>query len=62
MSFVNRLRAHPQLVAWAALALAMVTMLLFAAKDVNLLPSQLATLVVATIGLAGLCVWIVGWE
>jgi hypothetical protein len=56
------LREHPRLAAWAVLAAAMVVMLLFAAKDVPLLPSQLAALVVATIALAGLCVWIINWE
>ncbi len=60
MSFVDRLRGHPRLVAWAGLALGMVVMLLLAAKDVALQPSQLATLVIATIALAGLCVWIIG--
>jgi hypothetical protein len=60
--FSDRLRQHPRLAAWAALAVAMVVMLLFAAKDVPLLPSQLAALIVATIALAGLCVWIIHWE
>ena len=40
----------------------MVIILLWSAKDVGLLPTQLAALVVATILLAGLCVWIIGWE
>jgi hypothetical protein len=40
----------------------MVLILLWASKDVGLLPTQLAALVVATILLAGLCVWIIGWE
>jgi VanZ family protein len=53
---------HPRLVAWIALAIGMVIILLWAAKDVGLLPGQLAALVVATILLAGLCVWIIGWE
>jgi MFS superfamily sulfate permease-like transporter len=53
---------HPQLVAWFALAIGMVIIMLWSAKDVGLLPSQLAALVVATIILAGLCVWIIGWE
>lgn len=53
---------HPRLVAWAALAVGMVVILIWAAKDVGLLPSQMAALVVATIVLAGLCVWIIGWE
>lgn len=59
---MNRLREHPRLIAWAVLAIGMVAMLLWSARDVNLLPSQLATLVIATIILAGLCVWIIGWE
>jgi len=40
----------------------MVAMVVWSAKDVNLLPSQLAAVIVATIGLAGLCVWIIGWD
>jgi hypothetical protein len=53
---------HPRLTAWIALAVGMVIILLWSAKDVGLLPTQLAALVVATILLAGLCVWIIGWE
>jgi hypothetical protein len=53
---------HPRLAAWLALALGMVLILLWASKDVGLLPTQLAALIVATIALAGLCVWIIGWE
>jgi hypothetical protein len=53
---------HPRLVSWFVLALGMVIMLLWAAKDVGLLPGQMAALVIATILLAGLCVWIIGWE
>ena len=53
---------HPRLVSWIVLALGMVAMLLCAAKDVGLLPGQMVALVIATILLAGLCVWIIGWE
>ncbi len=53
---------HPRIVAWIALAIGMVIILLWAAKDVGLLPSQLLALSVATVILAGLCVWIIGWE
>jgi hypothetical protein len=59
VEFYNR---HPKLVAWAVLAIGMVIMLLWSAKDVGLLPTQTLALVIATIGLAGLCVWIIGWE
>ena len=53
---------HPRLVSWFVLALGMVIMLLWAAKDVGLVATQMIDLVVATILLAGLCVWIIGWE
>lgn len=53
---------HPRLTAWIALAIGMVIILLWSAKDVGLLASQLIALVIATILLAGLCVWIIGWE
>ena len=62
MNWRDRARRHPQLIAWGLLAVAMVVILLFSAKDVGLLPRQTAALVVATVGLAGLCVWIIGWE
>ncbi len=58
----NFLQQHPRLAAWFVLALGMVIILLWAAKDVGLLPGQMAALVFATILLAGLCVWIIGWE
>ena len=53
---------HPRLVSWFVLAVGMVIMLVWAARDVGLLPGQMAALIVATILLAGLCVWIIGWE
>jgi len=61
-SLRNLLQQHPLLVAWLILAVGMVAMLLYAAKGVALLPSQLAALVVATVLLAGACVWILTWE
>jgi len=62
MSVKEFLSQHPRLVAWFVLAVFMVPMLLWAARDVELLPGQLATLVISTIILAGLCAWIIGWE
>jgi hypothetical protein len=62
MNWRELARRHPQLIAWVVLAIAMVAILLYSSKDVGLLPNQTAALVVATIGLAGLCVWIIGWE
>lgn len=58
----NFAQQHPKIASWIALAIGMVIILLWSAKDVGLLPTQLLALVVATILLAGLCVWIIGWE
>lgn len=57
--FISR---HPQLTAWVVLAIGMVVILLWSAKDVGLLPTQMFALAVATILVAGLCIWIIGWE
>lgn len=55
-------RNHPRLTAWMVLAIGMVAILVWSARDVGLLPGQWAALIIATIGVAGLCVWIIGWE
>ena len=57
--FVTR---HPRLTAWFVLAVGMVVILVISARDVGLLAGQWAALIVATILVAGLCVWIIGWE
>jgi len=53
---------HPRLTAWAALAVGMVAILIWSARNVGLEALQWAALIVATILLAGLCVWIIGWD
>ena len=58
----NMFEARPRLWSWIILALGMVILLLIAAKDVPLELSQRSALVVATIVLAGLCVWIIDLE
>ena len=56
-------QGHPNIVAWFALAIGMVAILLvLMPKDLGLLPGQMATLIISTIILAGLCVWIISWE
>ena len=62
LALKNFTSGHPRITAWIALAVGMVVILLWSAKDVGLLPTQLLALVIATILLAGLCVWIIGWE
>ena len=55
-------KAHPYLACWIVLAIGMVIMLLASSTHAGLLPSQLAFLAVATVGLAGACVWIISWD
>jgi len=62
MSLKNWISRHPQLTAWIVLAIGMVIILVWSAKDVGLEPLQWTALIVATILLAGLCVWIIGWD
>jgi hypothetical protein len=62
MSIKGWVNQHPRLSAWAVLAVGMVVILIWSAKDVGLEAGQWAALVVATILLAGLCVWIIGWD
>jgi predicted tellurium resistance membrane protein TerC len=62
MSLKDWVNRHPQLTAWAALAVGMVAILIWAARDVGLEAGQWAALIVATILLAGLCIWIIGWD
>jgi hypothetical protein len=55
-------KTHPKLTMWAVLGLGMVAIIAYEARDVGLLAGQWAALVVATVLVAGLCVWIIGWE
>ena len=56
------IEARPRLWSWILLAAGMVALLLIAARDVPLELAQRAALVIATIVLAGLCVWIIDLE
>lgn len=53
---------HPRLAAWTVLAVGMVIILIVSARNVGLEALQWAALIVATILLAGVCVWIIGWD
>ena len=53
---------HPRLSAWVVLAAGMVALLVVEARNVGLLPSQWIALIVATILVAGACIWIISWE
>jgi len=57
----NFAQKHPQITAWIALAVGMVIILVWSARDVGFTAGQWLALVVTTILLAGACVWIIGW-
>lgn len=59
---VDWVKRHPQLSAWTVLAVGMVAILVWEARDVGLLAGQWVALIVATVLVAGACVWIIGWE
>jgi hypothetical protein len=59
---MNWVRTHPRLTAWIALALGMDLMVAYEARNIGLQPGQWLALLVATTLVAGLCVWIIGWE
>lgn len=54
-------RAHPNLSAWAVLALGMVLILVYEARDVGLEGTQWFWLILVTILVAGACIWIISW-
>lgn len=53
---------HPRISAWVVLAVGMVGLLMFEARNVGLLPTQWIALIVTTVLVAGACVWIISWE
>jgi hypothetical protein len=59
---VGWVEAHLRLAAWFVLAVGMVVLLVLEARDVGLLPGQWAALIVATVLVAGVCIWITTWE
>ena len=63
MSQLRRLwDSHPNLISWLLLAVGMVVVVVFAARNVGFKAGQWAALIIATIALAGLSVWIISWE
>ena len=53
---------HPRISAWVVLGGGMVALLVHEARNVGLLPSQWVALIVATVLVAGACIWIISWE
>jgi hypothetical protein len=55
------IKSHPNLTAWFVLALGMVAILLWEARDVGLEGMQWFWLVLVTVLVAGACIWIISW-
>ena len=53
---------RPRLAAWIVLSVGIVILLVIEARDVGLLAGQWLALIVASVLVAGLCIWIVTWE
>lgn len=53
---------HPRISAWVVLAVGMVGLLVYEARNVGLLPTQWIALIVTTVLVAGACIWIISWE
>ena len=62
LAVVKWVMHHPRVSAWVVLAAGMVALLVYEARNVGLLPSQWVALIVATILVAGACIWIISWE
>lgn len=60
-SLKNWILQHTNLAAWFVLALGMVILLVYEARDVGLEASQWFWLIVVTILVAGGCIWIISW-
>ena len=53
---------HPVLSNWLVLAIGMVIILYVSARHVEFTAGQWTALIAVTVGLAGLCAWIIEWE
>ena len=59
---IRAIEGYPRLAAWVVLSVGMVVLLVIEARDVGLLPTQWAALIVATVLVAGASIWIISWE
>jgi hypothetical protein len=57
----NVIKTHPNMTAWFVLALGMVAILVWEARDIGLEAMQWFWLIVVTILVAGACIWIISW-
>ena len=58
---MDLIRKYPNISMWVVLAVGMIGILVFEARDVGLSGLQWFWLIVIVILVAGICVWIVSW-
>jgi hypothetical protein len=61
-SLLTLLDTYPRLSAWVVLSVGIVGLLVYEARDVGLSTGNWIALILASIAVAGLCIWIVSWE
>jgi K+ transporter len=61
-SLVHLIETWPRITAWIVLSVGCVALLGYEARDVGLTTGNWLALIVATVLVAGLCIWIVSWE
>ncbi len=59
---VRLIERYPRITAWIVLAVGCIALLVYEARDVGLTAGNWIALIVATVAVAGLCIWIVSWE
>ena len=53
---------YPRISAWVVLSVGIIGLLIYEARDVGLTTTNWFALIVASVLVAGLCIWIVSWE
>lgn len=53
---------YPRISAWVVLSVGIIVLLIYEARDVGLTTTNWIALIVASVLVAGLCIWIVSWE
>jgi hypothetical protein len=61
-TIIRLIETWPRITAWIVLAVGCNALLIYESRDVGLTAGNWIALIVATILVAGLCVWIVSWE
>ncbi len=59
---IRLIETWPRLSAWIVLSVGCIALLVYEARDVGLTVGNWIALIVATVLVAGLCIWIVSWE